>query len=61
VAVEVAAGFARALLASERSDGAEFRYEAELPAVPPGVRVQVLVATVAGDIGSATFTPGGRP
>lgn len=54
-----AAGFAAALLASGRADGGTFRYEADLPATS-GL-VQVLVATVGGEVASATFAPGGRP
>jgi len=54
-----AAGFASALLASGRAEGAGFRYEAELPSTA-GL-AQVLVATVGGEVASATFAPGGRP
>jgi hypothetical protein len=58
---DAAAAFAQALLASERVEGAGFRYEAELPATARGARVQALVATVGGEVASATFAPGGRP
>lgn len=55
-----AAAFARRLLASERADGRGLRYEAALPGGLAGQRLQVLVATLRGDVASATFVPGGR-
>lgn len=59
VTAAAAAAFAQELLASGRADGAGFRYEADLPEARG--RVQVLVATVGGDVASATFAAGGRP
>ncbi|MBL8726852.1 MAG: hypothetical protein JNM25_00385 [Planctomycetes bacterium] len=55
---EVAAGFERALLASRRLEGDRFYYEAPLPNVLRGDRVQVLVGTIRGTVSSATFAPG---
>ena len=52
--------FAQALLASQRRDGARFRYEAPLPVELRGRGVQALVATLRGGVASATFDGGGR-
>lgn len=52
--------FAGQLLASMRRSGANFHYEAALPAGDGGL-VQVLVGTQRGAIASATFAPGARP
>lgn len=46
----------RSLLASRRRDGDRFHYEASM-AAPSAAAVQVLVATIGGDIASATFVP----
>lgn len=51
------AAFAEALLASVRSDGGRYRYEAMLPAAVAGQRVQVAVGTLRGGVASATFAP----
>lgn len=55
-----AEAFAGQLLASMRRQGANFHYEAALPADASGL-VQVLVGTQRGAIASATFAPGARP
>ncbi|MFM1873939.1 MAG: hypothetical protein RL398_3361 [Planctomycetota bacterium] len=52
--------FARALLASQRRDGARFRYEAPLPPELRDRGVQALVATLRGGVASATFAGGGQ-
>lgn len=52
------ADFERRLLASLRPSGDRYVYEARLPEGAPRAGVQVLVATIAGNVASATF--GGR-
>ena len=49
------------LLAAVRPDGRGFRYEAMLPLALAGNRVQVLAATLRGDVASATFALEQRP
>jgi hypothetical protein len=58
---DAAAAWERALLAGVRPDGRGFRYEATLPAALAGNRVQVLAATLRGDVASATFALERRP
>lgn len=58
---DVAAAWERELLAGVRPDGRGFRYEATLPTALAGNRVQVLAATLRGDVASATFALERRP
>ncbi len=55
-----AADFERRLLASLRPSGDRYVYEARLPEGAPRAGVQVLVATIAGNVASATFGGGAR-
>ena len=57
LAADAADAFARALLASVRTENGRYRYEAELPRAARGGRVQVLVGTLRGGVASATFAP----
>ena len=52
--------FEQALLGSMTVQGGQYRYEAVLPASPAGL-LQVVVATIEGEVVSATFAAGGRP
>lgn len=52
--------FERSLLASMRPQGDQYRYEAPLPAAREGL-LQVVVATIEGEVVSATFDTGRRP
>jgi hypothetical protein len=61
LAPEQAAAFERALLDSRASVGERLRYQAVLPRLPGGGLVQVAVATLRGEVASATFAPRGRP
>lgn len=58
---DAAAAWERALLAAVRPDGRGFRYEATLPPTFAGSRLQVLTATLRGEVASATFAPERRP
>lgn len=53
--------FERLLLASRETIGELHRYQAVLPMVSAGTLVQVAVATLRGEVTSATFAPVGRP
>jgi hypothetical protein len=61
VLTAAAAAWERDLLAAVRQDGRGFRYEATLPLALAGNRVQVLAATLRGDVASATFALERRP
>ncbi|MFN7669141.1 MAG: hypothetical protein ACK53T_20340 [Planctomycetota bacterium] len=61
VLTAAAAAWERDLLAAVRPDGRGFRYEAMLPLALAGNRVQVLAATLRGDVASATFALEQRP
>ncbi len=52
--------FAAVLLSSVKVDAGRYRYEALLPTMASGERVQVLVGTLRGGVASATFSPGSR-
>jgi len=60
---EAAAAFEQSLVASMRRQGDRYLYESALPegVDPSRMRVQVLVATVAGSVASATFGSGDPP
>lgn len=49
--------FESQLLAARESVAGRFRYEAVLPQVPPDTLVQLAVATLRGEVASATFAP----
>lgn len=53
--------FAAGLLASQHKAGERFLYTAVLPDLPAGTTFQVVVATVAGGVASATFRSGEQP
>jgi hypothetical protein len=63
VSDEAAAEFEQRLVASMRRQGDRYLYESALPdgIDPSRMRVQVLVATVAGSVASATFGSGDLP
>ncbi|MFO1030105.1 MAG: hypothetical protein U1F60_03410 [Planctomycetota bacterium] len=53
--------FAEALLASQQRVGERFQHAAVVPDLPDGTTFQVVVATVAGGVASATFRSGELP
>lgn len=53
--------FTERLLATQHKVGDRFHYAAELPPLPEGTLFQVVVATVAGGVASATFRSGEQP